>query len=537
MAIIMKKLFTILFLFSAITGFSASPSFQDFNTRQFSTNGNKMALTNNHMVTVWPNGTNDQAALQAAFLKGGIVELYPAFYYASNLVYTNWVHIRGNGAQINMLAGATGYLVDPASNGTNIAHAVFENLTLDGGSTIDYSTGALLQWPIHWPDLDSTFTNRSGMRFNSSGGGAIIGCTFSHFPGFGLFLENTNANNAYLSTVVKIVNSEASHNLIGVAPRHWGFSQPSSGTQPGYNAEYTALTGIRVFKNGVGIDAQVANHNVTGCEITGNFVGILVGYNGLVTANTINHNSWGVYARNTDTGEQIVNNVFLANSFGNFFDAARGTVFGYNTVWFSVTNYYTNTLSSPIGWGNYVIGNRYQGDYGTGFKVVNNWQENQLFVRDNYSLSNTNDTDGSFYFTIPAFQATGTVTTNIASGSDVPLTFSNAVYNAASGYSTANSTFTAPKPGSYYFKASVYVAANAASTGVFLYKNGSSAYRLVQLNTYAGFTVLSGSVVLTLAAGDTVKVYMNQNSGGDLALIGATSAPFGTYFEGRWLSP
>lgn len=120
----------------------------------------------------------------------------------------------------------------------------------------------------------------------------------------------------------------------------------------------------------------------------------------------------------------------------------------------------------------------------------------------------------------------------ITNNTDTVVSFDTVMFDTGSNFSTSTHKFTAPIAGFYQFNAF----ANMQGTGTYilgLQKNGSDYVRLSQLNASGNG---AGSAFLQLAAGDTIAVYVFQNSGGNITLNASGTPAYITLFSGFLVS-
>lgn len=118
----------------------------------------------------------------------------------------------------------------------------------------------------------------------------------------------------------------------------------------------------------------------------------------------------------------------------------------------------------------------------------------------------------------PAFRAYQSVLQSIAAGTYTAALYQTEVYDQGNIYDTATSTFTAPASGFYLVTAQMHWAQGLAGERYIatLYVNGTEHSRLDDKmlggtdNSSSG-----GSVVLKLAAGDSVRVFLYTSSARD----------------------
>jgi hypothetical protein len=126
---------------------------------------------------------------------------------------------------------------------------------------------------------------------------------------------------------------------------------------------------------------------------------------------------------------------------------------------------------------------------------------------------------------------------NIATDTDVTITFGAEHFDVNSDFNTSNSTFTAPVTGKYFLSTSIRLAQldTDANYYVFSIVTSNRSYRVIldSNNTFSGDSLYHSFTVDTLAdmdAGDTAKVEFNQGSGS--AQTDASGDPQYTFFSG-----
>ena len=125
-------------------------------------------------------------------------------------------------------------------------------------------------------------------------------------------------------------------------------------------------------------------------------------------------------------------------------------------------------------------------------------------------------------------------TTWTTATSAAAVVFNATLFDTGTNYSTSTGAFTAPITGFYQFFVVVGTGGSVRSL-VAIYKNGSEFIRLYDSNTVsAGPLDVNGSILLSLAANDTVQVYLTTGSG---VTGGYGTTPYYTVFSGNLLSP
>lgn len=380
--------------------------------------------------TFTPQGNNDSTAyLQTNLAKGGSFIFSPGIYYASNLVLTNFTTIYGYNATIVMQPGATNFLVYMPSNIINVQ--IF-GLKLDGGqSGIGWEYGPTLSGRINGQlNRGNVFSNRSGIQFNTSGGGVLRDCLVTGFPGYGYFLINTNSSGDYLYPRAQLRDCHADRNFIGIWPSAWNYDFDPTGSAPDMNAEYYSFASFAATRNTIGIGIDAGNNNVVGALVTGNYIGVYFGAghnaaHGIVSSCTINHNNYAFWGQGSS--EMICNNLLYANPIAGYFDACGDLQFCGNRFYpgesVVLTNTYAfSTVSNSLPM--FFYGNSYSG----------NWATNPFYFQQqalastntvvsfwgNYSYTINGDNDGqpvggknaAVQFLSPANQFNGTFNGN-----------------------------------------------------------------------------------------------------------------------------
>ena len=133
----------------------------------------------------------------------------------------------------------------------------------------------------------------------------------------------------------------------------------------------------------------------------------------------------------------------------------------------------------------------------------------------------------------PAFFASGsggTVTMSV--GSYIPFNSLNTTFagsNRNSGFNTSNYLYTAPVAGLYQFYVQIYLSPNSTNNSLTWWKNGAQmsfvdAAQAIYMNTNSSTTpstiVLSGAVIMELAAGDYVGLQVRTSFGSVVMYMG-----------------
>lgn len=115
----------------------------------------------------------------------------------------------------------------------------------------------------------------------------------------------------------------------------------------------------------------------------------------------------------------------------------------------------------------------------------------------------------------------------IATGSVTDLSWTGADTTLAGITVATNTVFTVPRAGRYQVTYGlVWATSGAGARNTWVEKNGTT--RVIEADlggSSAGGVTTGGSRVLDLAAGDTLKVRVFQNSGGTLAITGSGGIP------------
>ena len=362
-----------------------------------------------------PQGNADiTVALQSALSKGGHVLMAAGDYYVTNTLHTtNNTWLTAYGATIHVPTTMTNFVLYKNTNENNV---VIEGLTLDGGYLgtpfNQQGTGVTnVGGGNYFPDVAafSPFVNHSGFYIAMAGSGRMIDTEAYGFTGYGYFLQNSNGSGSMKAQMVEFIGANVAHdNYIGFEPQQWEYNMGDGliGSISGVSAtnrvaEYWKANSIRAFNNTIGVALCAGNHNMTGAEVTANYIGIWLGTghnatHGIIEGNTLNHNVWGIFGNGWQGGELICGNVFLGSSSGP--NGEHGDIYLYDVGKCEVINNrfvsgpVTFTLTSP---GNLNIfhDNSYVGMWGTDF-VFNTVSPGTNWVWGNYSETVPGNTDG-----------------------------------------------------------------------------------------------------------------------------------------------
>lgn len=131
---------------------------------------------------------------------------------------------------------------------------------------------------------------------------------------------------------------------------------------------------------------------------------------------------------------------------------------------------------------------------------------------------------------------------SISNASETRINFDTSVFDSHSAVTTGGSwVFTAPRAGLYLVAATVEYDSTTAwdqgeRTYIALYKNGSKNGTLARKEFSANInntTVMNGSIVVSLAASDTLYITTEQNSGASLNIANGSATTFVSIAELR----
>jgi len=341
----------------------------------------------------------------------GILNIQPGTYTINTAIQiTNSIIIEGNGATFTYSPGLTGFMFD---TGTNFGKPLLiTDLKFDGGVYSSYSDSShhLTDTPGQWfPWLNPCYTNRSGLRVESSGGVTVMNCTFYGWPGNGCLAIQKGGTLSAQNTPKFIFRGNRCYtNFIGVfatvAP--WdvnGYYNAPFGPAS-YAPEYALIQQNDCFQNQFGVIASAGNCLVQANMINGNYFGLAAfsginGQHGNYSVNTINHNHDAIYFEGNGLGGLFQGNVLAANT-SITFNAVDAVVFKNNSISQSALNFTNGTTGS-------ILNNTYEfgaiwgsTDPLTGIATNIN---PKVLVSGNYSTDGTNN-DG----TLAAILAHGT---------------------------------------------------------------------------------------------------------------------------------
>lgn len=258
----------------------------------------------------------------------GVIEFQPGPPYAitTNIILTNFSGvILGNGSTVTNASNVPGFLFDTTTNYHKTL--VIDNLVFEGGIPEQYNTTNYFTVfnGVYAPYYNAFWTNRSGLRVETSGGVRIQNCTFKNWSGNGcLALQAGGTFNAQNMPKFEFLFNRCFTNFIGV------YATGDQIETPGYynadsslwfqaSAEYCLIEGNDCFNNQVGIAATAGNALVQGNTINGNWIGLSCysGANsghGRYCGNTINHNFFALYGEACQGG-LFQDNQMLADAF------------------------------------------------------------------------------------------------------------------------------------------------------------------------------------------------------------------------------
>ena len=123
---------------------------------------------------------------------------------------------------------------------------------------------------------------------------------------------------------------------------------------------------------------------------------------------------------------------------------------------------------------------------------------------------------------------------SIPDTTNTKITFDTVDFNIGSGYSTSTGLFTAPIAGRYFFTSSAYIY-SVAYAGLFIYKNGTVFKRFANVTAASNVNpnYAQCSLVMNLAANDTISIYAYQQSGASATIYNGSTRE--TYFSGTYL--
>lgn len=386
---------------------------------------------------------------------GGVLAFQPGTYtITAPIIITNPMLILGDGATLSYSAGLTNFMLD---TGTNYGKTLLiDNLNFDGGVISHYNDTNHFQTITpgqHWPWINPCWTNRSGLRVETSKGVRVQNCTFYGWPGNAcLALSIGGTLTAQGMPKFEFLFNRCYTNFIGcfavVAP--WdvpGYYQSDSSLWISSAApEYCLIQGNDVFENQYGLLISAGNALVHGNTINENWMG-LVAFSGVncmhgnYTGNTLNHNILAIYFEGGGLGGLFQDNVILAtgrvifnsvdkvvlknNSLGQsgiiMTNGTTGVVenngYDFGAIWGStndLTGFYTNINPKVLVYGN----NSDDGTNNDGTTMSIVGKENALATPSNMPPAHANSFGEMFFWNSNAANLyllkTGAGTTNWA---------------------------------------------------------------------------------------------------------------------------
>ena len=264
---------------------------------------------------------------------GAVVEFQPATYnITATLVVTNTMTILGNKSILTMAPGLTNRLMD---TGTNYGKALLiSDLRFNGGNYFQYFASNYFHLEQRTPTFadigpffNTSYSNRTGLRAECSGGVTLRDCYFSGFSGNGAIFINVLDEAAFDGNKLILSNCRFSTNFLGcmlagsTSDVEGYYNAPNDpAVIPEENAEYSSVQGCDFRQNYIGISSAPGNVKIEGNQIVRNWVGLRFAGGGNNThgsyqMNTINHNNWPIWAQFCNGGGIIANNIFQRNDF------------------------------------------------------------------------------------------------------------------------------------------------------------------------------------------------------------------------------
>lgn len=504
-----------------------------------SINGTNLAVSGSVPVVgdfIVTNGAS-YATISNAFFRGGTIWFANGvdFYNISNLPYANYAHYEGNNATLHFLAGCTNAVFDESTNALGI---VWHNLNACGDTTnVDFTTNYVTKLSAAqggiMPYYQSKMTNRHGIKINLNGGGEVSGSRFYGFGGAGVIILGTNllapSPNGPRCNIHDIITAS---NFYGVAMPSQAYEVPmiynanSSLWQGFVSAEYTTISGMYSYKNGIDLYSDAGNCSFPGAILGGGDVGFGAGpgNNGLhenLMIASINHNAYATYCTGTGPSQIFQGINFLAND-NIFIDSLTNVTFKNNYIGGSAVNLrITNSAGSHEQMFTFQD-NLYDGAWGTQI-VTNGIMYNALttnLISGNHSKDNLNS-DGSpisSIFTgapvtlasnLTTLGGTNTITDTVRGSSFLAMTStvnssSNALQSSPAGFTTTSALSAGAITGTTV----------SATTG---YTGGASTTNFFTNNLPVASTTIPGAVKVD---GSTITI-----SGGVISAVGGGSGP------------
>jgi hypothetical protein len=279
---------------------------------------------------------------------------------------------------------------------------------------------------------------------------------------------------------------------------------------PGSGAEFTVWTNFCASGNIYG-DINGAGNTVTiGGNIVDNTHGIMLiaGANdghGMYVGVNINHNTSenlhaiGVLNGYTFSACHFYGSLAASSQGAIWFDGSKGITITDGTI----DCWIYNDLGTGSG-ANWVIGNYFPGDYGVQL-ISNNAGLGQLYLSENHAPQGPSDLNDA----APIYaEATRASNQNVAAGATT-LVFNNKIKDNRAALSDSTGVFTAPVAGTYEIEALLTFSADSglvASYVAVILNNATDLGYLPVVPLSGTLAVTSGSVKVTLAAGDTLRL-------------------------------
>lgn len=389
-------------------------------------------LSGGFIIPIPSNSTTAQ--IQSIFnnsTNGGLISFQPGNYFIdSNIKITNGnLTISGYGARFIVTNTVVSFAFDTGTNfgkPLNILGAWF-----DGGTYVDFNDSSRL----HVENLVTTdpyyspfYTNRSGLRVESSGGILIRDCKFTGWSGNALFgIQKGGSFQAQTMSKLRIEDNTFYTNFIAIciptAQQDWPgyYNAPIGEWNDNDNAEYCQIVHNNAWDNTFAIAASAGNAKVWENQIANNYVSLAMwngnnSQHGNYSLNDCNHSIYGIIEEGSATGSLIFGNSFLATGI-ILVENVQGIDFIMNKV-ASVSLIFTNNCTGQL------RGNFYDYHAKWGIDVVTNFSNSpNLLVYNNISDDATN-TDGTFSSQIAKYNfgvsTTNLPPSNVTIGSTIP---------------------------------------------------------------------------------------------------------------------
>jgi hypothetical protein len=257
----------------------------------------------------------------------------------TNLIPTNFVSLVGQGAapggtQIIFAGGYTNFIIDCS---TNVLGFSANGIHFNGGA--NGTNWAALIKPATAPYVNlfdpwysgtnaNTYSNRSGLRMNMTGGGVVQYCLFDGFGGYGVVGVGTNYLAAYApGTPAFLTHCIIQSNWCNLGCWGWNYdwAQPGLSSGPGGpvafypDMQYCQVDNCQINAGGIGVYSSAGNVNMTGNQVNGNYINFVGGGggnpgHGEITGNTFNHAGYAGVVQYS--GQNDFNgNTFLADPY------------------------------------------------------------------------------------------------------------------------------------------------------------------------------------------------------------------------------